>query len=299
MAKVTSDPGGSRRERQRRELLTDIGEATRAIVVDEGVAAVTMAAVAERVGVTAPALYRYVDGRTGLLELACVRIAGQLVQHLTSTRANLGDDPLDQVLGMFRELRRWALAHRAEFAMLFAHPATAYERASARPDQEPTRTGTSGTSTSGPGTPGPGTLGTSTSGTWTRNTGAQSSADLALTAVFELEWVLEEALVRLWNERPFPVPAEADVPEDLRASVQTFVDRVFERVNAAGLQVSDAPIAAAAVLIGFWVRVYGMISMEVFGHLSYAVTDGGPLFEFVLDEFARMVRGDASTDPGT
>lgn len=288
MAKVTSDPGGSRRERQRRELLADIGEATRAIVVDEGVAAVTMAAVAERVGVTAPALYRYVDGRTGLLELACVRIAGQLVQHLTSTRANLGDDPLDQVLGMFRELRRWALAHRAEFAMLFAHPATAYERASVRPDQEPTRTSTAGS-----------TPGTSTAGTWTRNIGAQSSADLALTAVFELEWVLEEALVRLWNERPFPVPAEADVPEDLRASVQTFVDRVFERVNAAGLQVSDAPIAAAAVLIGFWVRVYGMISMEVFGHLSYAVTDGGPLFEFVLDEFARMVRGDASTDPGT
>lgn len=259
MAKVTPD-SGSRRERQRQELLAEIGEATRTIVVEEGAAAVTMAAVAERVGVTAPALYRYVDGRTGLLELGCVTIARRLVRHLDSVREAIDDDPLELVLGLFRELRRWALTHRAEFALVFAHPATAYERAA------------------NPGRP------------LERTTNA-SSADLAAAVELEVEWLLEEALLRLWQERPFPVPPEDQVPAELRDSVQEFVARVSERAGTAGLSIPPAPTGAAAVLLGFWVRVYGMISMEVFGHLSYVVPDAGPLFEFMLEEFARTVRG--------
>lgn len=275
MAKVTaggsaqSGPaaqgGPSRRERQRRELLGEIGQATRHLVVSDGPPGVTMAAVADRVGVTAPALYRYVDGRTGLLELGCVAVVQELVQHLRSVQGKLEPEPLAQVLGLFRELRRWSLVHPQEFGLVFAHPATAYERAG---DTDLTALD------------------------WDS---AETSAEYAVLAVLDLEWVFELALIRLWVERQFPVPDDATLSPELRSSIEGFTAKVTERARRAGFEFEPAPAGACAVLLDYWCRVYGMISMEVFGHLSYALTDGGPLFDYVLDELSRVVTGRASS----
>ena len=46
-----------------------------------------------------------------------------------------------------------------------------------------------------------------------------------------------------------------------------------------------------------WVRLYGMVSLEVFGHLRFALDDAAPMFEITLAELAALV-GLAPASPG-
>lgn len=255
------------RERRRREFVTEIGTVTRELVVDDGLPAVTMAAVADRMGVTAPALYRYVDGRNGLLELACATVVTELTAHLRDVRDRAGADPLTRLLELFRELRRWSLDHRAEFALVFAHPTSWLSR----PD---------------PASP-------TASSTASPTAGSSATAE-AVAADFELVWLFEAAMFELWRGSPFPVPADDELAPDLRDRLSGFMGKLAEQAAESGVVVDQsAPIGAAAVFLDYWVRVYGMISMEVFGHLAFSVEDAGPLLEYVLDDFTRTVTGSA------
>jgi AcrR family transcriptional regulator len=77
----------------------------------------------------------------------------------------------------------------------------------------------------------------------------------------------------LWATRPFPV-GEPLAP-DLRALLEDYAAHV-------GVPL---PPEAIAVFLGCWVRLYGAVTMEVFGHLSFALDDPEPLFE---RELARL-----------
>jgi hypothetical protein len=47
------------------------------------------------------------------------------------------------------------------------------------------------------------------------------------------------------------------------------------------------------------VRRYGLVALEVFGHLRFAAGDAGPLFEETLREFAEALgASDAYRGPG-
>jgi AcrR family transcriptional regulator len=52
---------------------------------------------------------------------------------------------------------------------------------------------------------------------------------------------------------------------------------------------STIPLPALAVLLSCWARVYGLISLEVFGHMQFALTDVEPLFEAELAHMAMMI----------
>jgi len=43
------------------------------------------------------------------------------------------------------------------------------------------------------------------------------------------------------------------------------------------------------VFLRCWVRLYGIVSLEVFGQLSFALDDARPMFELMLAEMAPMV----------
>ncbi|MEQ7009426.1 TetR/AcrR family transcriptional regulator [Actinopolymorpha sp. B17G11] len=241
----------SRRDQRRQELLADIGTATRELVVIDGPPAVTMAAVADRLGVTAPALYRYVNGRTGLLDLACASVIRELAAALIAHRDSLGTDPLARALGVCREFRRWSLAHRAECSATFSHRATRFSDPSATPT---------------------------------------AAGDEAVAAQLELAWVIEEALLLLWAARPFDVGHGDDaLPERLRAALGPYRSQIMARAVAAGHTLEEPPLGATAVLLDYWTRIYGLVSMEVFGHLAHAMTDAEPLFEAVLDDLSALV----------
>lgn len=244
-------PRLSRRDQRREELLADIGTITRDLLVAEGPPAVTMAAVAERLGVTPPALYRYVDGRSGLLDLACASVARELAADLVRHRETLGPDPLDRALGVCRRFRRWSLEHREEFNLTFAHPA----------------------------------------GRRVHPTSVSATDDELCAAEMELAWVFEETLLRLWAARPFPVAPDDDLPPGLRHELRGYRDHLLTRAANVGLDVGEPPIQAVAILLEFWTRLYGLVSMEVFGHLAHAVGDAEPLFEAALADLARRVGG--------
>jgi AcrR family transcriptional regulator len=113
----------TRRERLFAATQAELSEAARELLVQGGVEAVTVRAVAERVGMTAPAIYRYFESREALLARVCVDLYSQLGAHLYAVRdEKQGASAADRLAHTARAFRRWALDHVPEFSLLFGAP---------------------------------------------------------------------------------------------------------------------------------------------------------------------------------
>jgi AcrR family transcriptional regulator len=86
----------------------------------------------------------------------------------------------------------------------------------------------------------------------------------------------------LWRKRPFGVPDDDQIDPGLLEQLKRYREGLGEL--AAGL-----PFGLLLVFLRCWVRLYGIVSLEVFGHLSFALDDGRPMFELMLSEMAPMV----------
>jgi hypothetical protein len=49
------------------------------------------------------------------------------------------------------------------------------------------------------------------------------------------------------------------------------------------------PLGALAAYLGGWVRLYGAVTIESFGHLGFALDDAEPMFEAMLAEMRRQL----------
>jgi len=110
--------GETRRERQRRELVDELcAEASRQLAAG-GAASISWRGLARAVGMSPASLYTYFDGLDSLFTELIVRNFAALAD---ATRAGVDryDDPGDQLLGGIHAYRRWALAHPAEFNLVF------------------------------------------------------------------------------------------------------------------------------------------------------------------------------------
>jgi AcrR family transcriptional regulator len=85
--------------------------------------------------------------------------------------------------------------------------------------------------------------------------------------------------LELWQRHPFPVPADDQIEPGLLSQLTRYTD---------GLGV-DLPAGAALTFLRCWVHLYGMVSLEVFGHLHFALDDAAPMFEITLGELADLV----------
>jgi AcrR family transcriptional regulator len=83
----------------------------------------------------------------------------------------------------------------------------------------------------------------------------------------------------LWQRQPFPVPAPQQLDAGLRAQLERYRD---------GLG-TDMPVGAMVIFLRCWVRLYGAVTLEVFGHLHFALDDPQPLFEITLSEVAELL----------
>lgn len=116
----------TRRDRVREETLAEIKAAARALLVEQGIAGVQLRPVARAVGMTAPALYRYVDSLDALIELVCIDCFEELCNQMEAGRDALVEAPvMDRLMATARAFRAWAVAHPAEFALVFTMPAQA------------------------------------------------------------------------------------------------------------------------------------------------------------------------------
>lgn len=43
------------------------------------------------------------------------------------------------------------------------------------------------------------------------------------------------------------------------------------------------------IFLRCWIRLYGAVSLEVFGHLHFALDDPAPMFEITLSELAELL----------
>ena len=89
-------------------------------------------------------------------------------------------------------------------------------------------------------------------------------------------------MIELYRKQPFPVPPDDEIDPGLAEQLERYRDGLGEL--AAGL-----PIGLLLVFLRCWVRLYGIVSLEVFGHLGFALDDAKPMFELMLAEMAPMV----------
>lgn len=115
-------PEVTRRERIRAETETEIRQHARVLLSKQGRDAVTLRAIARKLGITAPALYRYYNSREDLLRQLCDDICTELAVELNGHSDALENNHALKVFTVCREFRRWALAHPREFSLVFATP---------------------------------------------------------------------------------------------------------------------------------------------------------------------------------
>ncbi|MGB5951471.1 MAG: TetR/AcrR family transcriptional regulator [Ornithinimicrobium sp.] len=110
----------SRRDRLRAATEQEIRQSARRLLVRDGLGAVSMRAVADEMGMTSPALYRYYASHEDVLEALIIDCFDELIAALVAARTD--DDPGAQLIATGRAFRRWALDHPAEFSLVFGHP---------------------------------------------------------------------------------------------------------------------------------------------------------------------------------
>jgi AcrR family transcriptional regulator len=85
--------------------------------------------------------------------------------------------------------------------------------------------------------------------------------------------------VEIWRRAPFDVPADDELPPRL-------VEQLAGYVSATG---ATLPAGAGQLFLSCWIRLYGLVAMEVFGHLHFALEDVEPMFETELASAARLL----------
>ncbi|MFD7160086.1 TetR/AcrR family transcriptional regulator [Kribbella sp. NPDC059898] len=106
------------RDRRRAATLAEIKAAARRLLVSGGTSAVGLRAVARELGLTPPALYRYFPSHEALISALIADLYDELTTALMSLQA--GDIDLSNRLYLLANgLRDWALAHPAEFGLVF------------------------------------------------------------------------------------------------------------------------------------------------------------------------------------
>src|SRR5690348_11377841 len=106
----------TRRERQRQATFDEIVDVARRLL--RAGEDVSVRGVAQEMGLTPPALYRYVDSHADLLALVQRSIFGDVVAAMTVARdEQAADDPAAQIVAASAAFRSWALHNRVEFQM--------------------------------------------------------------------------------------------------------------------------------------------------------------------------------------
>lgn len=220
--------GASRREQQREATYADIVKVSIGLL-EEG-KELSLRSVATGVGVTPPALYRYVGSYQELVDLVAFEIdkeATGLFRAAADEQAD--DDPAARLVAAGVAFRRWALARPREFSLVFANPVA--DTACMRRDL----------------------VTAATSGCY-----------------------MNGLLIDVWERYRFAHPDLDDLPAPVRESLEDPVVPV---------DVARLPEGHRGLLWVFmraWAALYGVVALEVFGHMDPRVIASGELFASMM-----------------
>lgn len=220
--------GASRRERQREATYADIVKVSIGLLEDGK--ELSLRSVASGIGVTAPALYRYVASYQDLVDLVAFEIDKEATGLFRAAADQQDDDdPAARLVAAVVAFRRWALARPREFSLVFANPVA-------------------------------------------DSTCARRELLTAATSGHYMNGLLLE----LWDRYRFPHPDVDDLPEPVRESLE---DPVVP------IDVALLPTGHRGLLWVFmraWASLYGVVALEVFGHMDPRVIASGELFTSMM-----------------
>lgn len=226
------DASLTRRERQREATYVEIVRASRELL-SEG-AELSLRAVAAKMGVTAPALYRYVSSIQELVDLVAFEIDKAATELFAAAIESLpADDPAGRLVVASTEFRRWALASPREFSLVFANPIA---------DVESLRRELHTLSCSG--------------------------------------HLFTDLMFEVWQQNHFPIPSLDELPASVRVAIEDpMIPAKVEKIPAEhrGL---------VWVYMQGWTQLYGVVVLEVMGHMDPRVIESGEMFVDVVRKFA-------------
>jgi AcrR family transcriptional regulator len=232
---VTTTPVQTRRERQREATYDEIVSASRGLLA-EG-ADLSLRAVAAKMGMTAPALYRYVASYQELVDLVAFEIDKAATELFAAAADALPEDDLaGRLVASATEFRMWALGNPREFTLAFANPVA--DAACIR-----------------------------------REMITVNSSGLLMTGQMRA----------LWEATHHPIPVFADLP----ASVQEALKDPLIPAKVEDLPLEDRGLVW--LFMQGWTALYGVVALEVFGHMDPRIIASGEMFVAVIRDFAPKI----------
>ncbi len=249
----------TRRERQRLATFDEIVELGRSMLRDGR--EVTLRALAAEMGLTPPALYRYVKNPAALNELLSDAIFADVAREMVEAGEVYGDqDPAAQIVAAATAFRDWALDNKSEFQLVFVTNSLSGERTiRTESGSYPLSRGVSGTGSHG----------------------VELFADH-----------FGGALARLSKQSPFPVPA----PEELDPDFVAVHSQASEaRSELAALLGKDA-LGMVWLFEFAWAQLFAIVTLEVYGHVRPQLIKSGVLFRAQMREIGARVGMGADWD---
>ena len=127
MSSSAAGPPLTRRARHRQATLDEIKALARQQLAEQGTGAVNLRAIARQMGTASSALYRYFPSHHDLISALCVDAFDAAGDAMTTARDQV--PPADHAarwMVVCAAFRRWALANRADFALIAGTPVPGY-----------------------------------------------------------------------------------------------------------------------------------------------------------------------------
>ena len=239
--------------------MEEITATARRLLVEQGPEAASLRAIAREMGMTAPGLYRYYSSREELLRYVVADMFRELASDIRRAIAAVG--PVSDTTAGIENADADNLdpaERRAHGALKMIAACREFRRwALGHKDEYALLFGV----------PLPGL--------------DDGRFDIAEQCALEFAGTFYTLFLELWHRIGFPVPSDDEIDPEIRAQLARFRDKL-------GLG-TDLPVGGHLVFLRCWVLLYGAVSMEVFGHLGFALSDPAPMFELTLRDLARLV----------
>lgn len=95
----------------------------------------------------------------------------------------------------------------------------------------------------------------------------------------QFESVFRHEFELMWETTQFPTKPADELRADLLTQLQAYVKRSG----------TSLPPEAAEVFLSCWIRVYGLLMMDLMGQLRFAFEDAGPAYEAGLEELCNRI----------
>jgi len=138
--------GGRKRRGEGHTRRDEILHAAKELFLEEGYESTTIRRIADRVGISAPALYLYFTDKEALMLALCDQTFGHLIEAIDEIEKTV-DDPMERVRRFGEAYARFGLSHPDEYRLVFmgSHIPEAMRKVGHRaPTDEPTRPGVGG-----------------------------------------------------------------------------------------------------------------------------------------------------------